>query len=64
MKFQAVKGTYDIFPSNQAKDVYENQSTWQHLYSVVETVGLNNPPTDKQTKNLFPLPSSLFPLEL
>ncbi|MGL4612121.1 MAG: histidine--tRNA ligase [Trueperaceae bacterium] len=38
MKFQAVKGTYDILPSNQAKDVYENQSTWQYLYGVVETV--------------------------
>jgi histidyl-tRNA synthetase len=38
MKFQAVKGTYDILPSNLAKDVFENQSTWQHLYKVVETV--------------------------
>jgi histidyl-tRNA synthetase len=38
MKFQAVKGTYDILPPNLAKDVFENQGTWQHLYKVVETV--------------------------
>jgi histidyl-tRNA synthetase len=38
MKFQAVKGTYDILPSNLAKDVYENQSTWHYVYKVVDTV--------------------------
>jgi histidyl-tRNA synthetase len=35
MKFQAVKGTFDILPSNLAKDVYEDQSRWQYVYEVV-----------------------------
>jgi histidyl-tRNA synthetase len=38
MKFQAVKGTYDILPANLAKDVYENQNLWQHVYDVVSRV--------------------------
>ncbi len=34
MKLQAVKGTYDILPASQAKDVYNNQDQWQYVYSV------------------------------
>lgn len=38
MKFQAPKGTYDILPANLAKDVYEDQNRWQHVYNVVSRV--------------------------
>jgi histidyl-tRNA synthetase len=38
MKFQAPKGTYDILPAHLAKDVYENQNLWQHVYNVVDRV--------------------------
>jgi histidyl-tRNA synthetase len=38
MKFQAPKGTYDILPANLAKDVYEDQNRWQHVYTTVNRV--------------------------
>jgi histidyl-tRNA synthetase len=38
MKFQAVKGTYDILPSNLAKDVYEDQNRWHYVYEVANRV--------------------------
>ncbi len=38
MKFQAPKGTYDILPATLAKDIYENQNLWQHVYEVVSRV--------------------------
>jgi histidyl-tRNA synthetase len=38
MKFQAPKGTFDILPANLAKDVYEDQNRWQHIYRVVSRV--------------------------
>jgi histidyl-tRNA synthetase len=38
MKFRAVKGTYDILPSNLAKDVYEDQNLWRYVYEVVNRV--------------------------
>ena len=38
MKFRAVKGTYDILPSNLAKDVYEDQNRWHYVYEVVNRV--------------------------
>jgi histidyl-tRNA synthetase len=38
MKFQAVKGTYDILPSKLAKDVYEDQNLWHYVYEVVNRV--------------------------
>ena len=33
MKLQAVKGTYDILPATQAKDVYNNQDQWQYVFT-------------------------------
>ena len=38
MKLQAVKGTYDILPASQAKDVYNNQDQWSYLYEVTARV--------------------------
>jgi histidyl-tRNA synthetase len=38
MKLQAVKGTYDILPPNQAKDVYNNQDHWQYIYELTARV--------------------------
>ena len=38
MKLQAVKGTYDILPANQAKDVYNNQDQWSYVYVVTARV--------------------------
>jgi histidyl-tRNA synthetase len=38
MKLQAVKGTYDILPAQQARDVYNNQDQWQYVYEVTARV--------------------------
>lgn len=52
MKFQAPKGTYDILPSNLAKDVYEDQTLWKHVYEVASRV-LGNAGIKELTPPIF-----------
>ena len=38
MKYQAVKGTYDILPSHLAKEIYNDSSKWDYVYAIAADV--------------------------